>query len=180
MSRRHKLKRWRVDMVAGVIRQIRGRPLLEALFNLQKGRCAYDQGPCALLLPPTSELVGMGFRLPEEVFWRLATIDHVTPRAKGGTNTLENYMMASKIMNTRKADLEPIGQWAPRFKRRNERAVAQALREVEVQRESEAREIARIVNNKTDARKLLVNLELEKLQDSPVIEFYSSRYKMVA
>jgi len=39
-----------------------------------------------------------------ELKWETATLDHVVPRSKGGTNAMDNLVLACQPCNVRKAD----------------------------------------------------------------------------
>ena len=174
MGRRNRPDRWKIKLVSSVIRSVRGKPLLEALYNLQDGRCAYDLGPCALLLPPTTEFQALGLRVNVPVrgtgmklVHRLATMDHVTPRARGGTNDYDNLLMASQLMNGRKGMEPPTDRWEPKIRRHSPRVVNEEILRVEAERWNEAVQLARHVHSKQDAKRVVVEYELDRLLNGP-------------
>lgn len=70
-------------------RHARLKRVRERLFAAQEGRCFYCKRPCILDGPNN---------------WRVtATLDHVVPKSRGGTNEQSNFVMACRGCNYRKA-----------------------------------------------------------------------------
>lgn len=174
VARNKKPERWRVKLVANVIRQVRGKPLLEALFNLQGGLCAYDRQPCLLLLHPSDEFIALGLDLSKELKGRCATIDHVTPRSKGGSNNIDNYVMSSQIRNCEKSDQMPLDEWSPGARRWPVSVIEREIIRVEQARWKEAESLAANVSTVNDAKNVVVQRELERLYADENIEIYKA------
>lgn len=149
--------------------------MLEALYNLQNGICAYDSKPCLLLLPPADEFKELGLVLSSAMKERCATIDHVTPKAHGGTNNIDNYVMSSQVKNCEKGSFDPVDEWQPRVKRYSNKHIEDEIIRVEHARWREAELMAADVSCKTDAKLVVVRAELEKLYRDGNIEIYTPR-----
>lgn len=147
--------------------------MLEALFNLQNGRCAYDLKPCLLLLLPSEEFKELGLNLTAGMKSRCATIDHVIPRAKGGCNNIDNYVMASQVRNCEKGSLDATDSWSPKVKRWPTKIIEDEIIRVEYSRWKEAERLAAGVSCKLDAKLAVVKHELEKLYGTNRIEIYT-------
>lgn len=162
---------WRVRLYVSLIKQVRGKPLLEALFRLQHGLCAYDEEPCALLLPQVGALKGAPSILREQTL-RYATVDHVVPRALGGENVFTNYVMASQDKNGQKGALAPTGIWVPKL-RHTSQQVERTIRMVEELRWNEATRFAldRKMCRQRVVEKLILR-ELRRLGSGRDFKFY--------
>lgn len=179
MARRHKTDGRRVKLYSGLIRQVRGKPLLEALYRLQAGACAYDGTPCALLLPQAVELIS-DHRITREQQLRFATIDHVVPRHLGGQNRFVNLVMASSLRNGEKGCLAPLGRWVPQVRHSSEE-VGAMIKIVEQTRFLLAQQFAEDHRmNKQDVLNKLIHRELRRLKISPDFKFYDEHLAMVA
>lgn len=169
----------RIKVFNALIRQVRGKPILEALFRLQDGFCAYDGQPCALLLPAARDLAPhLGISRSYEL--RFATIDHVMPRYLGGRNTCSNFVMASTLKNGEKGALPPLGEWQPNHKFTVEE-VHQMLRTVELSRYALAVQFASENKfTKHAAVTKLVRRELRRIASGSDFKFYDQGLQMVA
>lgn len=160
----------------GIIRRVKGRALIEALFQLQGGRCAYDLRPCGLLTP---QLITEHPNLFRGFTWplRFATLDHVNPRKLGGQNILDNFVMACADKNQKKGHQLPEGRWQPHFTHRP-LDVVQALANVERRRLEDAAQLASTGLPLGTIKRRLVEREVDRLNRD--IKFYSVDLRMVA
>jgi hypothetical protein len=165
----------RIKRCFALIRRVRGRATLEALFRLQGGLCAYDEQPCALLIPEIFSFATDMLK-PGEIR-RFATVDHVTPRALGGNNTRGNLVMASQIQNCKKGALEPIIDWEPRFAHSSVR-LGVTTAAVDEDRWTEARWLAGSSDSPHDILRNLVSDQLALLRST--VKFYTPPSQMVA
>lgn len=178
-NRRKAPEGWRIRYYVGLIRQIRGKPLLEALHRLQGGICAYDERPCALLLPQVDRIARFTtFTKAEQV--RFSTIDHIVPRALGGENKFSNLVMAAQGSNAQKGCYAPIGRWVPRF-RHTSALVDAMIKKVENERWKEAHKLASRRNlTREEAIELLIWGELMRIEVRDDFKFYPDSELMVA
>ena len=82
------------------------RAMLMATFGAQEGRCAY----CDAALTTQSPLDN----------WYRATLDHVVPLSRGGTNDPDNFVVACKPCNEAKGSMLPLEFVLWRLRRRRE------------------------------------------------------------
>lgn len=170
---------WRIRFYLGLIRQVRGKPLLEALHRLQNGVCAYDEQPCALLLPQVDQLARFT-RITREHQVRFSTVDHIVPRFLGGENKFSNLVMASQTSNAQKGAFAPIGRWVPRV-RHAVSDVERKIVQVENGRWALAEHFARNRRmTKEEALELLVTDELTRIETGRDFKFYGDHELMVA
>lgn len=178
MTRRRKSDGRRIKLYLSLIRRVRGKSLLEALYRLQSGACAYDGNSCALLLPQAINLYSC--RILRDQQLRFATIDHVTPRHLGGANTFQNLVMASSLRNGQKGCLEPIGFWRPAI-RHSSAEVAKMIKLVDEARWLLAQKYAEDRRlNKQDVLNKLISRELNNLSSGFDFKFYEDPLPMVA
>lgn len=171
MSRRRKPDGRRVKLYAGLIRQVRGRPILEALHRLQGGTCAYDDELCVLLLPQAVGLYSYASEL-KPYRSRFSTIDHVQPRFLGGQNEFCNLVMASQVRNNEKGCLEPQGRWLPHLSHTND-DILKAIRMVEATRVLQAHKFAENRKlNRQDVIDKIIERELRLLSSKQNFKFY--------
>lgn len=71
-------------------------PLFHRLWIAQKGRCALCQ----------KEMMRNRFEAPHATIWakRRATLDHIHPRSKGGSDAETNLQLAHAICNKRRGN----------------------------------------------------------------------------
>lgn len=176
---RHQADGRRIKLFHGLIRMVRGKPLLEALYRLQGGTCAYDSETCVLLLPQTVKLYSRPHEL-HAVRHRFATVDHVVPRCLGGHNHSGNIVMAAQVRNNEKGCLAPLGRWVP-ARRHTDQEVARMVRLVEQTRHLLAQKLANDRRlNKQDVLNKLIARELYPTSPGREFKFYESPIMMVA
>lgn len=179
--RRRKPEPWRIRSYHALIRQLRGKPLLEALHRLQNGHCAYDEDPCALLLPQAAaEALRLGIRIPRDHLIRFSTVDHILPRTLGGENSFPNLVMAAQTSNAQKGCFAPYGRWVPKV-RHDPDNIERMLELVEQERWVLAMRWAADRRMTTDdVTLLIIERELKRVHSSDDFKFYDLPTAMVA
>ncbi|MEL7545602.1 MAG: HNH endonuclease signature motif containing protein [Pseudomonadota bacterium] len=76
--------------------QIPNTPLWRRLWTAQSGRCALCQG----------EMMRNRFEAPHARIWarQRATLDHIQPKSKGGSDAEQNYQLAHAVCNRRRGN----------------------------------------------------------------------------